>query len=410
MSISGNKGKSICFLMEDFYPFINGSVIQVLLLGERLSKSGLKVMVVTRKSGVEQTCSEDVRGIDVFRVKPDIATGRYTKYLMILPAFYKLFQERQKYSAIIVCDFKVLGVVGVIAALLLRKKCFLRAESCGEMDGSFATTFDSSVSGLKNTFIKALVWLRNSILLKADGFLSISSVITTEYLESGVDKDKIINITNGIDVAKFSPVSDDEKTILRKQLNLMDKKYFVYSGRLTKGKGLEYLIRAWRKIVAEFPEAHLILIGSGKGYSLDIENELASYCRENNLEATVTFTGNINNVHEYLQAVDCFLLPSQTESLSISLIEALSCELPCIATGVGGILDYVEDNVNGLLVPYGNEAALYKAMKEILVNKEKAQELGREGRKTVLRKFDINNISKQYMTLINQDKQIHSYP
>jgi len=387
--------------MEDFYPHINGSVIQVLLLGKEFIRLGSKAIVITRKSGVERTYANNIRGIDVFRVKPDITPGRYTKFLMILPAFYKLFQQRKKYSAIIVCDFKVLGIVGVISAFFLRKKCYLRAESCGEMDGSFTTTFDSSVSNVKNILVKTLVWLRNIILLKADGFLSISSVITTEYLASGVNKDKIISITNGIDVEKFKPVSDKNKTILKKQLNLVDKKYFIYSGRLTKGKGLEYLIRAWRNIVEEFPQAHLILIGSGKGYSLDIGNELKRYCRENHLEATVTFTGNINNVHEYLQAGDCFLLPSQTESLSISLIEALSCELPCIATGVGGILDYVEDNINGLLVPYGNEAALYKTMKEVLVNKEKAQQLGREGRKTVLRKFDINHISKQYMSLIN---------
>ena len=55
----------------------------------------------------------------------------------------------------------------------------------------------------------------------------------------------------------------------------------------------------------------------------------------------------------------------------------------------------------GLLVPYGDEVAIYKAMKEILLNKEKAQELGREGKKTVLREFDINHISKQYMALMN---------
>ena len=176
MSISSNKGKPICFLMEDFYPFINGSVIQVLLLGDRFANLGSKAIVVTRKSGTGQSCAKNLRGIEVFRVKPDIAPGRLTKYLMILPAFYKLFQERQKYGAIIVCDFKILGIVGVISAFFLRKKCFLRAESCGEMDGSFTSVFDSSVSGVKNILVKVFIWLRNSILLRADGFLQIISV------------------------------------------------------------------------------------------------------------------------------------------------------------------------------------------------------------------------------------------
>lgn len=399
MEKSVSKNHALCFLMEDFYPIINGSVTQILLLGELLAKHGMKITVITKMSSKDQLTSELINGIRVIRVKSGTNASRWNKYLMIIPAFIKLIKEMNTYDAIVVCDLKVLGTPGIMAAAIARKACFLRAESCGEMDGSFASMFDNEDSTIKTSLVKSLVWLRNRVLLNAKGFLSISSVIRNEYLKTGVPESKIIEITNGIDIEKYSPISDENQIKLKKKLNLTDKKYFIYSGRLTKGKGLEYLIRAWKKITTRFPEAHLILIGSGNGYSLDCEDELRIYCKENDITSTVTYTGNIDNVHEYLQIGSCFLLPSQTESLSLSLIEALSCELPCIATGVGGILDYAINNKNALLVPYGSETALFEAMKNILENEDKAKQLGREGRKTVKDKYNIQTISKQYMAL-----------
>jgi glycosyltransferase involved in cell wall biosynthesis len=389
----------IYFLMESFSPIVNGAVVQVMLLGEKLAKSDFRVTVLTRQTSAADARRENLKGIDVLRVKPAVGLHRLGKYLMIFPALFELIKQRDNWDIVIVCDMKVLGIVGVVASKLLRKKCLLRAESCGEMDGTFATQFGRPPSKFKLSLIGILVRLRNMILLRADGFISISSVIKAELLNSGVAEAIVHEIPNGIDTEVFTPVDAQKKRELKSRLALPNKRVFLYTGRLAKGKGLEHLLEVWKKLVVRFPEIHLVLVGGGQGYPLSCEHQLKDFVRKNGLVSTVCFPGNVKNVNEYLQASDFFILPSQIENVSLSLIEALSSELPCIASSVGGILDIIDDEVNGILVPYGDEDRLYRAMEKLLQLGNAANQFGREGRRTVERKFDVNRIAAQYSFL-----------
>ena len=394
------KNRKICFLMGSFYPVVNGAISQVTALSGRMLEKGSSILVIAFRTHAKQPAYEKRDGIDIIRLSPAIELrNRMGKYIRIIPAFWALVKAREKYDLVIVSDFRVRGPIAVIASKILNKKCFLRAESNGEMDGSFATQYGPPPGKWKMVLIRVLVVLRNGILKKADGFISISPAISREYLKSGVRRDALIEIPNGVDVERFSPVDTGKRNGLLNKFNLSGKKFFLYTGRLTKGKGLEYLVRAWKKLVSEVPDIHLILVGSGGGYSLSCEAELKMFFKENQLEHTVTITGNVMNVHEYLQAGDFFVLPSEMEGLSISLLEAMSCGLPCIVSSVVGNLDLIQDGVNGILVPYGNEEKLFEAMKEVLSNKEKNAHLGSEARKTVVEKYDIGRIADQYLSL-----------
>jgi len=397
MKFSCEEKLKVCFILGMFHPVINGAIIQISLLAERLAKKGISVMVITTKLLPQQPYHEMFNGVKVIRTGPAFGLKRIGKYLKLIPVFIALIRERRNYDLIIVCDFAVRGVLGVIASKIFGKKCLLRAESNGEMDGSYATQYSLRTSKLKLMIIRILVSLRNVILKRANGFISISSDITKELLNSGVNRNKVNEITNGVDVKIFKKVDQNRKAFLKRKIGFPNKKYFIYTGRLARGKGLEYLLNVWMVLVSEFNDIHLFLIGSGQGYSLSCEDELKAFVNNNHLETSVTFTGNVRNIIEYLQAGDFYILPSQSEGLSISLIEALSCGLPCIGTSVRGILDVIEDNVNGLLVPYGDEDKLHNAMKELLTNGDKAAQLGHKGEKTVWEKFNIDQVAEQYL-------------
>ena len=165
----------VCFLLEDFYPIIHGATTQIMLLGERLSDLGVQVKVITRQIDREHSRRETINGIEIIRVKPAVGLSRVGKYLMIIPSLFAMLWKKDHYDLIIVCDLKVLGILGVIGGKLLGKRCLLRAESCGEMDGTFVTQYGHPTSGLKQFLVKQLIGLRNAFLLKSDGFLSISS-------------------------------------------------------------------------------------------------------------------------------------------------------------------------------------------------------------------------------------------
>lgn len=391
-SVKNSKAEKagICFLLEDFYPVKHGATTQIMLLGKRLVELERKVIVITRRILSDHPKQEMINGFMVYRVPPVCNLSRFGKYYMLIPGFLALIQKRNEYQIILVSDFKVLGILGVFVSRLLGKRCILRAASCGEMDGTYVFGKDDSISHVKWFIVKLLVFFRNVILKEADGFLSISSHITKELVKSGVSLNRIMEISNGIDTKIFKPVSLAEKETIRKNLNLPAAVIFTFSGRLCKGKGLHRLIKVWGKVAKNYSYAHLLMVGSGQGYSESCEDELKDSVRKNNLDNEISFTGDVDNVYEYLQASDCFIFPTEYEALGNCLLEAISCGLPCIATRVGGIVDIINHNVNGLLVENGDEEQLYSAIEHVLKDRKLAQRLGLEARKTAIEKFNID--------------------
>ncbi len=391
----------ICFLIEDFYPIIHGASTQIIKNGSKLIERGARVSVITRKISPDHLSYESLDGIEVYRVPPAVGLHRIGKYLMMGPALLALIRHRKEIDCIIVCDLKVLGILGVFTAKIFGKTCILNAVSCGEIDGSFATQFGQSTSWWRVLLVRYLTSFRNKLLSFADGFVGVSGSITKEFLRAGFPEQSVFEIHNGIEMNKVVTVNAGERERLQIHLGFPEKRCFVYTGRLVKGKGLEYLLRVWNDLVKEFTNIHLILIGAGQGYSLSCEEELQEFILTKQLAASVSITGSIYNVYDYLAMADFFVFPSETEGCPMSLLEALAFGLPSIATQIDGITDIVQNGENGILVPYGDEASLFAAMKDMLNNPEKAGRLGKAGQDTISGQFSLDVIVDRYVQLIN---------
>jgi glycosyltransferase involved in cell wall biosynthesis len=279
----------------------------------------------------------------------------------------------------------------------------LRGASCGELSGGFI--WDSPHLKGKTVakwFFRALIRTRNRLLLRADGFLGISEAIREEYLECGVPAAKIRVINNGTDTDRFRPVDGaGERAALRVKLGIPDKTVLAYSGKLNKGKGLEFLLDAWQTLAARHANVHLLLIGAGGGGFLSCEDALRARVQSQGLVDRVTFTGFVENVNEYLQCADIFVFPSENESLSNALIEALACGLPCLASHVGGIPDTVKDGVNGRLLPVGDKDAWLTAIDELLGDPGLARQLGWQGRQRVLAHNSMESVTAAHVEYFN---------
>ena len=105
-----------------------------------------------------------------------------------------------------------------------------------------------------------------------------------------------------------------------------------------------------------------MLVGSGEGQALSVEDELRRRVAERGLGTRVAFAGRSERVEDYLRAADVFVFPSVFEALGIALVEAAACALPAVASRTGGIVDVVEDGVSGRLVAPGDAAALSEAL------------------------------------------------
>lgn len=392
-SAPGEAVPRICLLTETFYPVVGGGETHARLLAHHLNLMGMTTFVLTRRSNSNLSISELVDGIQVCRLPPS-GMKRFGKYLMVPFVRGFLAKNRHAYDLILVCGFRVLGEPAAKSARRLGKTCVLRAEAQGEMSGGYASAYRKLPPIVGMAFRK---WIdrRNKTLKQASAFVAISKPVAREFEECGAEK--IHHIPNGIDSDLFKPVGD--RRSLRVKLGLpIDGTIAVYSGKLNQGKGLTNLLAAWDQVRAGRKDLHLVLVGSGGGQSLSCEDELRSLVRERRLP--VTFTGYVGNVHEYLQAADIFILPSLNEALPMSVLEAMSCGLPVVATRVGGIPEIISNMENGILVEPANPDQLAAEIESLLDQPSLADELGKNARQTACERYSIQAVAESYYELL----------
>jgi len=392
----------ICLLIEAFYPVLGGAEVQAKLLSEKLVDKGIQLFVLTGRTTSNLKRFELIGGIPVFRVLFS-GLNRISKYGMIIPAFIYLMKFRSRYDVIYVCNYNVLGVVAVLVSLLFNKKCILKAETNGEMSGD---VFRNGLGGNKSKFLmKSLdvaIELRNLVLRRANLFIAISEEIKRELIRCKIPPQQIAHVPNGVDTDRFHPVDYEEKRRLRDKLEIPPKRtLIIYSGRLNRGKGLELLLDAWYRLSKFHSETHLLIVGSATPPSLSCEEEIKEFVARNNLSSSVTFTGYVHNVHEYLQASDILILPSLNEAFSCVIPEAFACGLPVIATRVGGNKDIIIDGVNGVLIEPNDVDAIYRAISWYLENREAAASMGAKGRILVESKYNIKSLGERYLSLLS---------
>jgi glycosyltransferase involved in cell wall biosynthesis len=171
----------------------------------------------------------------------------------------------------------------------------------------------------------------------------------------------------------------------------------TFTGRLLRGKGLETLVEA-----SQEARAHLLIVGSGNGQVLSVEEAIRERVARADLVGRVTMTGRVDNVEDYLRASDVFAFPSVFEGLGLSLIEAQACGLACVASRTGGIVDVIEDGRTGLLVNPGQATELAAALRTLLSVEGRRSALGAAARENAVREFDVRDSVDRYRALFHE--------
>lgn len=146
--------------------------------------------------------------------------------------------------------------------------------------------------------------------------------------------------------------------------------------------------------VRERMPARLLLVGDGPDRA-----KIELHCRECGSCDDITFIGNVAAVEQLLVGADLFLLPSEVESFGLSALEALSCEVPVVATSVGGLPEVVTDGESGYLRPVGDVEGMAAAALELLEDEEKRRAFGQAGRRTVVEQFSQQRVVGLYREL-----------
>ena len=205
-------------------------------------------------------------------------------------------------------------------------------------------------------------------------------------------------VHNGIDISKYQ-FSSDVREIYRKKLQMEGNFIIGHIGRFCVAKNHKKLIEIFEKIYGQFPNARLMLIGTG-----ELENKVRQMVKDKGLSDVIHFCGVTEKVPQLLQAMDCFVLPSLYEGLTIAGIEAQASGLPTILS------DTVtkEENITDLVKYIPLDASPEEWAREIL--EVRNQRTCRADTSENIRKagFDIKETAEQltnlYISLCRRDK------
>lgn len=196
-----------------------------------------------------------------------------------------------------------------------------------------------------------------------------------KYLRSQGVKTKITVARLGVDIDRFTPTQNKEEW--KRKLGLPTRKKIIgYVGRISREKNIGVLLDAFRKLPNQ-DEIFLLLVGDGP----EQQKKVCTTMRNCHV------TGFVNNVQDYLKAMDLFVMPSLTETTSLATLEAMASGLPVIATRIGFMQNYIVKGYNGTFFSRNDSSLLAKKMSQLLQEKELRQRLGRNARKTVAYSF-----------------------
>lgn len=176
-----------------------------------------------------------------------------------------------------------------------------------------------------------------------------------------------------------------------------DNKTIVSVGRLTEQKNYSLLLKAFSIFNKEHPDYSLKIYGKG-----ELEDSLKSFSKCLGIEDKVVFCGFKDNLHEEIADASMFVMSSDYEGLSNALLEAMAMGIPCVSTDSppGGARMVIQNGVNGILVPVGDENELAKAMNSIANNKEFAKFIGKNSMK-IIECANIDKICNEWKNIID---------
>lgn len=228
-----------------------------------------------------------------------------------------------------------------------------------------------------------LRWISRRLIDQADLLIANSKKVASFLAECGVTND-IEVIYNGVDITRFNHKSYtwDQPTIL-------------FIGQLYPRKGVDYLLRAFKKVLEMYPEARLQIVGEDMTPNQEYRPLYQKLAQEQGIQDKVTWLGYRTDVPDLLAQSEIFVLPALEEPFGRVVIEAMSASVPVVATEVGGIPEILQEGVQGYIVEPGNEEALSQAMIALLKQPSMSEDMGVQGRLRVQNHFSLDTHVKR---------------
>lgn len=166
--------------------------------------------------------------------------------------------------------------------------------------------------------------------------------------------------------------------------------------RMVPLKNHKFLITIFKELLKDFSKLKLVLVGGGS-----LKRELEVYSEEIGLSNSVIFLGERKDIAELLTTFDLFILPSLTEGISITLLEAMAAGIPVVASEVGGNSEIIENKKTGLLIPVNNSLKWVETIESTVINDDMRKNLSEKARIMVTECFSLGAMIDNYKKTYN---------
>jgi glycosyltransferase involved in cell wall biosynthesis len=247
-----------------------------------------------------------------------------------------------------------------------------------------------------------LIKIKNFIISCATKkIVFVSDQLKNFYIRKySMSKKKSITIYNGIPL-NFKPKTKEKKINLRRKLGYSENDILVgVVGNVKKVKGYKVLLKVGEIMGKKYSNLYFLVAGNTNSQEY---NNLMMRRKKCSLEKTVQFLGYLDNIDEFMQMIDIFLLTSFKEGFSLATIEAMNAGVPVVVTKSGGPEEIVLDQQSGIVANVGDEKSLAAGIIRIIENRNFRDRLIKNAKKALIDKFSLELMIKNYETLYESE-------
>jgi len=407
------KKKRVCIVSATIPPAFGGGGLRAYRYAERLHKKNKLAFILTswpigKDRLTDQSSKETIHSIipqtKIIRVRTLRyhygsgyraicgALGSIADKLLSIAILLRIMAVRHRSFEIIHCyGVNWFSLLSVLVGKIFGKKCLMEMTL---VDGDDPQTLKNNVK------LPGIGRLKLWILSRSDVVISISPALSQVYKASGLPVEKLREISNPVDIKRFSPVSHKEKRALRRMIGIEDSgPVILFVGIIIKRKGVDLLIRSFQKMLGRYPNALLLLVGpvAATKENREFVSEMQDLIQELSISNSVLFTGQVENVQDYMRASDLFVFPSRREGLPNVITEAMACGLPVIALRIPNITEaIIEHRKDGIIVEKEDSSMIASAIVDVLEDKKLYDSLSENARKTAVARFSTQRADLRY--------------
>jgi glycosyltransferase involved in cell wall biosynthesis len=385
----------ICFSGMELAPldgknlFIGGTANNVARISKTLKKRGHETYILSPTRARNLFFKKELKSstgiifpIPVYSSYASPLYGLESSIKMLSTAYHKQLQE--KFDIInIHSGYSLVGVLGSLLSSLVSTPVILTLYSVWQREGYYSIPYLQILR----------IFESKSFLSRVKKIIAVSENIKNTLKRKGVSDQKIVFIPPAIDPEKFN--SGIPQSQMRNKFGLeKDATIVLYVGSWSRYKGVDIMIEGIKNLFNKFPELRLLLCWGSVTDDNSGRTRITEKIRRLGLSSKVIELGVLPNVAEIMAASDIVVVPYLTTygiaDRPMTIIEAMACGKPVVATDVGGVREVVQNGITGLVVNPGIPSEIEKALYILIEDKNFAKQIGQKAAKYVLQTHDVN--------------------